>query len=286
MSDDYNALKSAIAGSDVKFKDRHVQPPSLYYVTRDDKIVLSVWSPIVATEIQLSIRMMLADGTLVPRFEDKTIQPTGAGVFTMVFENAEGYLLSATVATPGAPRGQCFVSLAVKRGGGTQDKTLGDVFLQGYPSQTGAISYPTSRVVDSLEGTGRMRVVTVANPAAGTDFSVTVPAGVVWKLEGFAALYTASAVAADRLPVFEITDAVPNLITETFANAAITAGLAVRLAGFQGAFPFATATDGLLSLPVNLRLLPGWIFKSVTAGKQAADQWSAIALTVEEYIFD
>ena len=89
MSDDYNALKSAIAGSDVKFKDRHVQPPSLYYVTRDDKIVLSVWSPIVATEIQLSIRMMLADGTLVPRFEDKTIQPPGAGVFTMVFENAE-----------------------------------------------------------------------------------------------------------------------------------------------------------------------------------------------------
>src|ERR1700674_346547 len=146
----------------VDFKQAHVQPPSQYYVTRDDVLQLTVSCPTVATRVQLSLRFMSAQGEILPRFEEVIVQPTGGTPAELKFQNAEGYLVSASVLTPDQPRGQCFVSLAIRRGGGTGDKTFGDILLQGYPGSVGGIAYPQSLIESSLAGRGRIRSIAIA----------------------------------------------------------------------------------------------------------------------------
>lgn len=266
----------------VEFKQRHVPPPALVYVTRDDVLQLTMAAPTVATTVQLSLRLLSPQGEVIPRFETFTIGPTAGTPTTKLLQNCEGYLLSASVLTPGAPLGQCFISLAIRRGGGSSDATFGDILLQGYPGSTGGIAFPQSLITSVTDSGGLIRVLTVANPAAGADFSTTVPVGVQWLVRSVHALFTASAAVANRLPKLRITDAVPNTIFTTTDSQTVTASNA-------GEFSFAPGGNNIFGsavfnfgLPQHFRLQAGFILRSVTAGIQAADQWSQIVLTVEE----
>jgi len=268
----------------VDFKQRHVQPPSMYYVTRDDVLQLTIAAPAVQTTVNLSLRFMSAQGEVLPRYETFTVGPTTGTPVIETLQNAEGYLLSASVFTPNAPRGQCFVSLAIKRGGGTGDNTFGDILLQGYPGQVGGIAYPQTQIQDPLSGRGRIRVVTVANPAAGADWSETVPAGVTWQLLAVNATLTTSSAVANRDVTLVATDASSDVLWQSSPGLNQGASTALGYAFFQGNSIAASLVAYLATLPIAMRLLAGFIIKTSTANIQAADQWSAIVLTVEEFI--
>jgi hypothetical protein len=268
----------------VDFKQSHVQPPSQYYVTRDDVLQLTVATPIVATDVQLSLRFMSAQGEILPRFEEFTVQPTGATPAVLKFQNAEGYLVSASILTPDAPRGQCFVSLAIRRGGGTADKTFGDVLIQGYPGAVGGIAYPQTPNESALAGRGRMRSIVVTVPAAGADFTVTVPAGVQWILRALTGTLTTAIAVVNRQASVEVTDATPHVLLRSASSVLQVASLADVYSWFAGGAADTAAPVLNAGLPEEFRCLAGWIIKSVTAGIQAADQWTAITLTVEEFI--
>jgi hypothetical protein len=40
----------------------------------------------------------------------------------------------------------------------------------------------------------------------------------------------------------------------------------------------------MVNLPTNIRLLPGWVVRVVTANLAAGDQWSSIVLSVVEFV--
>lgn len=271
----YNAL--------VDFKQRHVQPPSLYYVTRDDQLQLTVSAPSVQTTVYLSLRFMSAQGEVLPAFAPYVVPATAGTPKVITIQNAEGYLLSATVYTPNAPRGQAFVSLALKRGGGSADLTMGDLLLQGYPGAVGGISYPQTPIWSALDGRGLMRSIAVTSPAAGADWTQTVPAGVNWILRAVTAKLTTGVTVAARQASLQVTDATPRLLLDSPGGSTEAASLADVYSWFNGAAAVIEGGVVVGGLPAEFRCLPGWIIGSSTANIEAADQWSNIVLTVEEF---
>lgn len=101
---------------------------------------------------------------------------------------------------------------------------------------------------------------------------------------GLSGLLTTSAAVANRLPSLQLSTS-DGIVAAAPAGAAITASLATRLSSFPGAGAtgvaagpqlWATPSQGWL-------LLPGWSLQVVTAGIDAADQWSAIRAEIVEY---
>lgn len=273
---DYNSL--------VHFLRTHVQPPSGRYITRDDVLELLVWVPITTTTVNLSLRFQAPDGQVLPRFEQRSATNNGATARSFVLQNAEGFLLSASVETPGAPRGQAFVALRIRRGGGSGDSTQGEYILAGYPGAIAGLSFPGSLVVSPLDGRGRIRSFTIANPAAGVDWSQVVPAGVSWIIRGIAATLTTAIAIANRQVVLQISDTTPSVVLASTPGLLQVASLADVYSWFNGAITAAAGPTIAGGLPNEFRLPSGWRFGTVTAAIAAADQWSAITVAVEEFV--
>jgi hypothetical protein len=129
-----------------------------------------------------------------------------------------------------------------------------------------------------------VRGIQVLPPAAGAEFSVTAPGQGTWRVVALSAVLTASAAVANRLPALTWNTS-DGMVASSPATAAVTAALSTRFSALAGAIGagvaagpqlWATPTDGFV-------LLPGHSLASVTAGLDAADQWSAIRLLVVEY---
>lgn len=134
-------------------------------------------------------------------------------------------------------------------------------------------------------GQGRVRGITLANPAAGADFSFTVPAGSGWTIESLYAHFVASATVANRVPRLVVRD--PSAVTWVFmpSNAAITASQGADLTWLKASND-RQAPAGLLEWLVNMPPIfipPGWQLLTITNAIAAGDQWSAIKLMVREY---
>ena len=272
----YNAL--------VNFKQGRVPPPTQYYVTRDDVLQLIVAAPILDTTVNVSMRFMSAQGEVLPWYNTYSVTATAGTPKVLTINGAEGYLLSVSVYTPGAPRGQCFVSLAIKRGGGSGDNTYGDILLQGYPGAVGGLAYPVAFLYSSVDGRGRMRSIAIANPAAGADWSQTVPAGVTWILRAVTATLTTAVSVAARQASLQVTDATPHLLLDSPGGSTEAASLGDVYSWFNGGGGFIEGLSVAGGLPAEFRCPAGWIVQTKTANIQAADQWSNVVLTVEEFV--
>lgn len=133
---------------------------------------------------------------------------------------------------------------------------------------------------------GVRRVVQVANPAAGNDWSVAVPGGVQWLILAGNATLTTSATVASR-EVYgnlyvqnELVFKQPGLggiaaSTVTSLNIVTDPGL---LANYEA------YSNGLIPSPL-IPLPPGTIVSVTTTNLQVGDQWSGIMIWVEEYYF-
>ncbi len=129
-----------------------------------------------------------------------------------------------------------------------------------------------------------LKIVTLANPAAGADWRHTCPGNAIHRVVAARALLTASAAVANRLPSLVLSDGSDDFAASPVTTA-VTAGLAVPISTFPGApaggalltaLTVASPTDGW-------QLLPGWSLRVATVALDVADQWSAIRLWVVEY---
>ena len=201
----------------------------------------------------------------------------------------QGYLVAAAVrATVGSPRhGQCLVSLYLQRGtggAGTTYQLLGQDYVT---AQTGA-GWPGGRIVSGSEGKGALYVITVAQPPAGADWTQTVPAFTRWRIKAVSATLTTSAVVATRFPQLEVLSAGGAAIYLPPAPQSQAAGVANGWV-WQTGLPVVGQTVGAFqfeTLPPEIEIGDGGNIKVATAALQAGDQWSGIALYVEEWIND
>lgn len=128
-----------------------------------------------------------------------------------------------------------------------------------------------------------MRVVQVTQPAAATDWSVTVPGGKVWAPLAFTATFVTDANVANRDLSLQIGDQT-NLLAAFDAVANQAAGQTnVVTYCTGGGLGAGGTTHGTSTTPIpDLALPAGFTISSHTTNLQVGDQWSNIVCWVEE----
>ena len=121
--------------------------------------------------------------------------------------------------------------------------------------------------------------------AAGADFSFTVPVGLLWNVVSISALFTASAAAANRIPAFFVKNEAGTTVY-TYNVATLTANQTGTFTFSEDVVSPATFATGTKMLePMPSTWLPSlWSFGVTTAAIDTADQWSGLAVWIQEYL--
>jgi hypothetical protein len=255
------------------------------YVRGEDNLRVVMFNEAAGVSVTIAVRIKNPAGEIIPFAQ--TFTPTTNRVASpFVFGLTEGELLSAdAIVTAGTPvNGQTFVNLQLCRGlTGAIQRVL--TFAQGYVTAQDALFFPADTYTDSLSGPGFQRTVQQANPGAGVDWTLTVPAGVRWQLQSAFAILTTAVAVANRLPHLIIDDGANTIfIAAPIVNE--TASLAWNNSWGAGAGSIGSVgpNDAQQAIPNDLYLLAGWRVRAVTTNIQAADQWSAISIAVRSWI--
>ena len=124
-----------------------------------------------------------------------------------------------------------------------------------------------------------------ANPSAGADWTVAVPARTYWRLKAAYSELTTSATVANRVVGIRVKDAAGKVVFFVKASAAQAASLTQRYSAGTD-LPSAVAdVTTLLPLPQDLVMREGWTVESVTTLIQAGDQFANVTLAVEEITY-
>lgn len=138
-----------------------------------------------------------------------------------------------------------------------------------------ALCYAGLVSIRKLNEGAAYQAFTVAQPAAGAEWSFTVPAGASYRFETLFFTIVTSAVVANRILRLQITDGT-NVVYEGSANASLTASATYRF-GLARSAPDLVAigfTTGLF-LP-DIWLPAGYVLQTSTPNKDVGDQYSAV----------
>lgn len=307
------AFKTGAVPNIVSFSFTEIDPPGALYIQRDDVLVVSGTSQISNEVATISGRLLLpfaqaagqpdappavgvsggpivGPGYIQP-FQVNANIPTSLNAGSVLIAQTEGYLLSLSVTCLQAlRRGDTFVRVYLNRGPLQffQPNAFA-LLLADYVTKTAPIGWPGGRIASPTDGMGRDSFYSIANPAAGADFSITLAVPGRSKVQNLKATLTTSATAGNRFPSFILNEnngvisnsytvqdptAVPASTTITYS---LSTGVNVIRGG--GAPIFAT-----LPLPSDWRLTFQPTISSSTQGLLAGDQWSTIRANVEEWL--
>lgn len=272
---------SAIVG----FKSKLVEPPSRVYVGLDDKIIVSVVSSAASVALQVNSRLLRPDNVIVPITYTVPLGVAGTTV-TQSFSAAEGFLLSATPAlTAALGVGKwCYCTIGLRRGTGT---TLGtyEILFAGYVGGNFLRGYPEALLIAPGEGNGTVRTVVITPPAAGTEWTATVPPYATWRINSAEAILHTSADVANRIAGIGIWDGASEFWGQLGTQPVPASGFMVMEIAASGKNGGASPNfTEWLPIPANMLLGPNSQIYSSTTGLQAADVWTQIVLNVTEWL--
>lgn len=279
-------FQSASVPNAVSFRIKDAAPPSLLYIQRDDQIGVLVTSSIAAEVVTFTARLLRADDGQITTIQFVVRVPT-AYVSVLAFDAlSEGYLLSLE-ATPSAAtqNGQTFVLCVISRAGSTFPfPAPGAALVCDYVTNVAPGTWPGGSIRRPTQGPGNPRVITIANPGVGTDWTQTVQVGADWELVSLNAVLTTAAVAGNRQVQLVLDDGATAYFTGP-PNANLITTTVNTVSGAQLAGPVSViTTDIMLPIPPRNFMRGGDRIRVLTAGLNAGDQWSAIRLFVREWL--
>lgn len=305
------AFRSAALPNIVTFGLEGIAPPSPLYIQRDDQLVIAAVTNIAGGEtVTINGRVLLAPFPRGgqpdnPTAGDPTQQPQSSNIiepmsnafalttpyqsFIKVIPLTEGYLLGLTCVTQNAQtRGQTFVRGYINRGiTGLAATGASQVLFSDYVTTAHPTGWPNGRTVHGTEGPGNIRVIVVGNPAAGADWSQIVTLGARWRISSVNALLTTSAAVANRLPQIRLRH-LSNTIWLGPPSQLVPASTAANVSSGPNSVSSATVPTLVNCALPDFPILAGsgatTDISSVTVNIQAADQWSNIALEIEEWL--
>lgn len=253
------------------------------FVTGEDNLRLRSLNSAAGVTLTCSGRFVRLDGTMEP-FEFKHTPNTDRTAASTLWKLGMGWLIDARIGVyAGTPiTGQCWAILELVRGftGAITDHAG---LVSGYVTGAQPIAYPRGELRRSLDGPGNLRRIG-QNPAAGTEFSETVPAGARWRLVTMTFTFTTDATVANRFIKIRLDDG---------ANAyAFFPALAAQAASLSNAYTLANglnaqdvvSNQALIPYGVDISLAAGHRIQTSTVGLQAGDDYGAAAVYVEEWL--
>lgn len=266
------------------FGRRDLNPATQLYITVEDRLRVNIVNALAGVEVDVTARIQLPDGQVIPMRQQ--IFPTATrALVTTDFDLCEGFLLDVSVSTPtvAARVGQTFVVAGIIRGAGT-NALPSRILISNYLNSGNFIGWPEGPNQQSVQGSGIVRSVQQANPAAGADIVVTVPAGARWLVQSISAQLVTAVAVANRTPHIQIRDGAGNVVWDTAAAAAQAASLTVRYSACGGIQAVVADSSAVFPIPDVAQLLQGWTLQTVTTNIQAADQWQNIWLNLIEWL--
>lgn len=277
----------ASVASKVTFKLMEVGPPSPLYIGRDDVLVLSAATSSTSEAVTVNWRLMLADGTIVPG--QAIVRPLNTRVVLAVTQSlAEGFLLSiSALASQASTRGQTFLRVFLNRGA-LGSGNPGQMLFADYVTTAMSGGYPGGRVLSPTEGPGFIVPRAITNPAAGADWTITVPNNARWRVIAFFGTLIAAVAVANRLVAIQLFGG----LGVAYTGPAIVFQTAGQTIGYSAASvtPNTTASTAFAQLPLPEMLYLSGVptitqsITSITTNIQAADQWNGLSLLLEEWL--
>ncbi len=269
--------------SEVGFDLDEADPPALQYIDLNDQLQVKVATNIGGTHVTISLRILGLDGIIHPlQFVQNS---TGVrAVNTVRYPLMEGFLLSVSVQGDGTFNEGSFCYCAV----GLSRSPFGAAginteLVAGYVSNNVGLSYPESGIAKTTDGAGYYHSATQAAPAAGADIIYTVPVGARQRLVSFTASLTANATAANRLPALVIDDGANIVAQIPSGNTQLASTTATYTWGDGLVLSTAAAGVNATASPGNCLLAAGFRVRTLTAGIQGTDQWTAAFLLVGDW---
>ncbi len=228
----------------------------------------------IATIVQIR---GLTDNEMV--IHDHTTTSDRALASSVVGITAAPRFLTARCATTGIKRGQVYtrVSLRVE---GVVVATL----YAGYVDETPATAYPNGVIEDAKSGIGHLRSITGTNPAAGAEFSETVPTGALWRLRSGSVVLTCDATVANRQSKLRIDDGTDFVFYGGFGANSVAGEVSQVCWAAVGASAPSSNSGRLYQIPIDFKIPGGYRIRSATSSIQAGDNYDAPQLYVEEFM--
>lgn len=230
-------------------------------------------------------RRLSARGEIEP-FAFTHTPNTDRSVATQDFKLGAGALLNLSIfASSGAPLiGQTYVMAHLILGLTGATIILGQL-LGGYCTAAQPLAYPGSPIQSSIEGGGYYRHITGTDPAAGTEFSETVPTGARWELLALRVTIACNATVAARRVNLHIDDGSTIYLTAPQTDSAGAGETMPTFWAVWSAFsPPPRPDTPIAQLPHGLILLAGHRLRSETDNLQAGDNLSAPQFTAREWL--
>lgn len=263
----------------------HFVQPS-HFTQLGDYFKISIYSQVASCVIAVSGRLINMEGDTTNFGHTVTVTAVGSQT---AFRPASGAWwitgLVASVVSGTVNPGDVLVKVELTQGDGS--------FI--LPHQLLLFGYPDSfapAAMGSLPGVGgqtrqsRIRSFDVANPAAGAQWTATVPAAVKWEPMAVAGIFTASAAVANRVVRLVIDDGTNDLAYVRCSGTVAASGV-IQLGAARSNYSYDEAFGAVNSSYANLpyiELLPTYRIRSDVANMQGADTWTAIELLVKETI--
>ncbi len=260
----------------VKFNTESPSPAFPKYIGVDDSIFIQVIQTAFAGQIQVNVRILRPDNTVL----SMPFQVFATSINTVVnftFPLVEGWLLSCAVEVPGnlLPATNYFATVSIVR---NPKGVAGqyDLLCSGYLNQNLPIGYPQSIPMHPRDGQGALRSTQIATPAAGVDFTFTLPAITRMRIIAVSGLLTTAVAVANRLPSLILDDGANILAAIPSGNTEV-ASLAAQYTWADSCQQVAAFDNKVIApLPGQTYLQAGFRIRSTTTGIQAADTWTNI----------
>ena len=268
----------------VDWAAENIQPSSPLFIDRLDRLLFSVLTRTANITLQVDAVLLTPSGETIPVQE--TILTTGASTLqNVLILTGAGFLLSLSVSaqTSGVQRGECYVQVGLLRTLIAEPR-VNRPLLSDYVYFGRGLGWPVAQVPGWSVERGRLRVSTVANPAAGANWTFTVPDSIYLRVVGGSATLTSDATGINRFVMLQMDDGT-NVVYRNgteFAQPASTATLYTwSLLGTNQSGP--NAQFQAIALPQMFLQGTGRLLGLAT-NIQAGDQWSAIRVYTDEYI--
>lgn len=263
---------------------RVIATPFQFYVDGTDHLRIVSHNSLAGVELAVAGRFIDATGGL-SAFRFTHTPNTNRSSRTTDHPLGRGYMMNLVAfASAGTPTwGQTYVQVKLIRGLTGATIVLGTL-LAGYVTAVQELAWPGSPIRPSTDGPGWARSITEADPPAGSDIVVTVPAGAIWLAKTIYTTLVTDAVAGSRNPYLlhriDGTAAIyyigPGSIGPSFgADYFWCDGGENRVVGAN--------VINYINVPPNLRLRGGASYEIKGLGS-AGDNFAAPQLQVEEWL--
>lgn len=254
------------------------------WIEPSDRLYVAAYSSVASLVVMVSGYFRKTDGDIVEYAA--TVNPTSDRAVTAVTQHfGAGFLLScvASLASGNANRGQCYVRAQIQRSTGAPTIKLHNV-IGGYVTDDYSPSFPYGYIEGPLDGQGMLRSVQGSDPAAGAEFSETVPTGARWRVSHIMVTLVTDGTAANRQVTLIIDDGTSGL---TRSQLGLAMGATLTSPAIFGNWGFTTTGNSQafvmpailpITLPAAARI------RTATLLLQAGDNFGPPQFLVEEWI--